>query len=291
MVPPFPDVEGELRRALEQSALTLLYQPVVDLNDATLGGVEAFLRWRHESGMVTAGQFLPAVHDRELLDAIADFVFDEAARQASDWRRRFETWLFPVSVNVAPTDFDDTLVDRICALRQSYELAPGALALDISEPVLLGDVDRHRDLVGALKHVGAQIVVDDFGTTHTRAAGSGAPEHERTSDELMLSLVALEGFPVDVVKVDRELISRGFADEREANVIAGIVKLAHLFGFRLLAEGVESGEEADRLRQGGFDLGQGYYFQRPHGPGHIDRLLHDLADAREAFASAARGER
>jgi EAL domain-containing protein (putative c-di-GMP-specific phosphodiesterase class I) len=87
------------------------------------------------------------------------------------------------------------------------------------------------------------------------------------------------------------LIGRCFADSREAMIIEGIVKLSHLFGFRVLAEGVESGDEAERLRQSGFDLGQGYYFQRPHGPGHIDRLLHDLADARKAFASASRGLR
>jgi diguanylate cyclase len=290
MVSPFPDVEGELGRALGQGALTLVYQPVVDLNDATLGGVEAFLRWRHETGLLPAGAFLPEVRDRTLLDAIADFVFDEAAQQAATWRRRFESWLFPVSVNVAPSDFGDPLVERISTLRAQYALAPGALALDISEPVLLADVERNRELVSALKHVGSQIVVDDFGTTHTRAADRGALEEGRSSDELMLSLVALEAFPVDVVKVDRELIGRCFADVREAKLIEGIVKLAHLFGFRLLAEGVESGDEAERLRQGGFDLGQGYYFQRPHGPGHIDRLLHDLADAREAFASASRSE-
>jgi EAL domain-containing protein (putative c-di-GMP-specific phosphodiesterase class I) len=285
MVSPRGDVEPGLRRALEQGALTVLYQPVVDLHDATLGGVEALLRWRHQAGVLAAGAFLPAVEDRALLEAIADFVFAEAAQQAAEWRRRFEAWLFPVSVNVAPSDFRGALVDRVCALRERYGLAPGALAVDLSEPVLLDDVDRSGALVAGLKQAGAQIVVDDFGSTHSRTDA-----HDRTADELMRSLVALEALPIDVVKVDRALIVRAFADPSEATLIEGTVKLAHRCGFRLLAEGVESGDEAERLRQAGFDLGQGYYFQRPHGAGHIDRLLHDLADARQAFAAASRVE-
>ncbi len=285
MVAPRADVEHEVRRALEQGALTVLYQPVVDLNDATLGGVEALLRWRHAAGVRDAGTFLPAVQDRALLGAIADFVFGEAAHQAAEWRRRFDAWRFPVSVNVAPSDFRGALVERVCALRDQYTLAPGALAVDISEPVLLDDIDRSRELVAALKQAGVQVVVDDFGSTHLCA------ERGRTSEELMRSLVALEELPVDVVKVDRALVDRAFADPHEATIIEGIVKLAHHFGFRLLAEGVESGDEAEHLRRVGFDLGQGYWFQRPHGPGHIDRLLHDLADARRSFAAGSRGGR
>ena len=110
----------------------------------------------------------------------------------------------------------------------------------------------------------------------------------RTRDELLHSLAALEALPVDVVKVDRELIGRSFADTVDVGVVETIVKLAHQLGFRLLAEGVETGDEAEWLRQAGFDLGQGYYFQRPHGLGHIDRLLLDLAEARQAFAAVSR---
>ncbi|HEX5586738.1 MAG TPA: cyclic diguanylate phosphodiesterase [Acidimicrobiia bacterium] len=295
MSTPFPDVEGELRQALVSGGLLLHYQPVVDLHDASLGGVEALLRWRHEGDVIAAGTFLPHVHDPELRHAISLFVFDEAARQAATWRRRFATWIFPVSVNVAPDEFDDALVDRVIELRTKHALPPGAIALDVSEPVLLVAVEAARARVEALKRAGAQIVVDDFGTTHARPGDSQAGQERfgadaselpiRTTDELLSSVVALEAFPIDVLKVDRQLIDRCFDGERESQVVQGIVKLVHLFGIRVLAEGVESGDEAERLRHAGFDLAQGYYFQRPHGPGHIDRLLHDLADAREAFAA------
>jgi EAL domain-containing protein (putative c-di-GMP-specific phosphodiesterase class I) len=285
---PVPDVEGELRQALVSGGLLLHYQPVVDLHDASLGGVEALLRWRHETGVLSAGAFLPHVEDPELHRAISMFVFDEAARQAAVWRRRFESWIFPVSINIAPDEFDDALVDRVIELRTKHALPPGALALDVSEPVLLADVESARHRVDALKRAGVQIVVDDFGTTHAQHGADAGELPIRTTDELLSSVVALEVFPIDVLKVDRDLIDRCFRGERDVQVVQvvqGIVKLVHQFGIRVLAEGVESGDEAERLRHGGFDLAQGYYFQRPHGPGHIDRLLSDLADARQAFAA------
>jgi EAL domain-containing protein (putative c-di-GMP-specific phosphodiesterase class I) len=289
-----PDLHSEIRRALAAGEFVLVYQPVVSLHDATIGSVEAFLRWRRTDGLLAAGAFLPAVSDPELIDALTKFVFDEAGEQAATWRRRFETWCFPVSVNIAPTEFTDSLVDRVSEVRNRFDLSSGALALDISEPVLLADPDASRRRIDALKQAGVQIVLDDFGITHaTRTADHTEVDSDagmkRSIDELMASLVALQGFSIDVVKVDRVLLDAGFADDREAAAIEAIVKLAHLLGFRVLAEGVESGDEAERLRAAGFDLGQGYYFQRPHGPGHIDRLLLDLAEARQAFASTSRG--
>ena len=287
MPPPFADVEVELRDALQRGALELLYQPVVDLHDATIGAVESLLRWRHERGLIAAGLFLPEVTDPALYGAIADFAFEQAAQQLATWRSRFDTWLFPVSVNVAAADFDARLVHRVVEVRTRHGLPPGAIAIDITEPVLLADIDHSRALAVDLKAAGAQIVVDDFGTT--RGGVARAPDDPvRSPDDLMHSLAALEALPVDVLKVDRDLIGRSFADTLDVQVVDGIVRLAHLYGFRLLAEGVETGDEAEWLRQAGFDLGQGYYFQRPHGPGHIDRLLIDLADARRAFASASR---
>ncbi|MFI5046944.1 MAG: EAL domain-containing protein [Acidimicrobiia bacterium] len=279
-----PDVERELWRALEQGSLVLHYQPIVDLNDATLGAAEALLRWRRDTGVVTAAVFLPDIEDPALIGAISAFTFEEAARQATTWQRRFPSWIFPVTVNVGVDEFTDELVDRVVELRTRHALPPGALAVDVSEPVLLADVEHAGARVAALKRAGVQVFVDDFGTTHAPST-SAAVVAPRTTDELLTSIVALEGLAIDVLKVDRELVDRCFVSEHEVRVIEGLVKVAHLSGFRILAEGVETGDEAESLRRSGFDLAQGYYFQRPHGPGHIDRLLHDLADAREAFAA------
>jgi len=279
-----PDVERALWNAVEHHTLELHYQPIVNLHDATLGAAEALLRWRRESGLVTAAAFLPDVRDPDLVRAISAFTFEEAARQAATWQRRFPTWIFPVTINVGNDEFTDELVERVVALRASHGLPTGALGIDVSEPVLLEGGARSSARVAALKDAGAQVFVDDFGTTHVDR-GPDAPALVRSTDELLTSVVALESLPIDVLKVDRELVDRCFGGERDARVIQGIVRVAHLAGFRILAEGVETGDEAETLRRSGFDLAQGYYFQRPHGPGHIDRLLHDLADARQAFAA------
>jgi EAL domain-containing protein (putative c-di-GMP-specific phosphodiesterase class I) len=284
---PDPELERRLWAALDECTLELHYQPIVGLHDATLAAAEALLRWRHRTGLVPAGAFLPHVTDPALAGAVSTFVFEEAARQAAIWRRRFPNWIFPVTVNVGAVEFTDELVVRICELGARHELPSGALGVDVSEPLLLADVGRAASRVAALKQAGAQVFVDDFGTTHAdRAADDGDGSHVvRSTEELLRSLVALERFRIDVLKVDRDVVDRCFAGPHDADVVQSLVKVAHLSGFRILAEGVETGEEAEALRGLGFDLAQGYYFQRPHGPGHIDRLLHDLADAREAFAA------
>jgi EAL domain-containing protein (putative c-di-GMP-specific phosphodiesterase class I) len=285
---PDAELERRLWGALEECSLELHYQPVVGLHDATLAAAEALLRWRHRTGLLAAGAFLPHVTDPALACAVSTFTFEEAARQAAIWQRRFPNWIFPVTVNVGAVEFTDELVERIGELRARHALPSGALGVDISEPLLLADVGPTGSRVAALKEVGAQVFVDDFGTTHadrSGAGGGGGAPVVRSTEELLRSLVALERFRIDVLKVDRELVDRCFAGPHAADVVQSLVRVAHLSGFRILAEGVETGEEAETLRALGFDLAQGYYFQRPHGPGHIDRLLHDLADAREAFAA------
>ena len=284
MTTAVPDVESELRHSLTAGRLELHYQPIVDLNDATLGGAEALLRWRRDAGVVAAGAFLPYVRDPALRAEISAFVVDEAARQAAIWRSRFAHWIFPVSVNVAADEFTDDLVERIVAVRAQHGLPRGSLAIEVAEPLLLADEAVGRARVAALKEAGAQIVVDDFGATRTE--GGPADElSERSTDQLLTSVMALEPFTIDVLKIDREIVERCFRGDRDTAVIGGLVRVGHLLGHRVLAEGVETGDEAEALRCVGFDLAQGYYFQRPHGPGHIDRLLHDLADARAAFAA------
>jgi len=294
---PDPDLERRLWTALDERALVLHYQPVVGLHDATLAAAEALLRWRHGTELVSAGAFLPHITDPDLVRAVSTFTFEEAARQAATWQRRFPTWIFPVTVNVGIVEFTDDLVERIGSLRARHGLPSGALGIDVSEPLLLADAghagpghagpEHTGARIAAIKQAGAQVFVDDFGTTHTNR--DDAPV-TRSTEELLRSLVALERFRIDVLKVDREVVDRCFASaSHDVDVVRSLVKVAHLSGFRILAEGVETGDEAESLRQIGFDLAQGYYFQRPHDPGHIDRLLHDLADAREAFATQRTG--
>ena len=284
----FPEAQEELQRALAQDELVLAYQPIVDLNDGTLGGVEALLRWNHPTrGLLWPGDFLGAIHETELWTTLGCYVIDEAARQAAIWRSRTPGRALPVAINVSGSHFeaDDLLVSLAHAQREN-DLEPGALALEISERTLFADIGRNRARIESLKHLGAQIVVDDFGTAYATATVSdtSAPEPGTwrigATDGLLLSLVALEEFSVDVIAIDRRLLERLFTGAGDAALVHAVVRLAHRFGFRVLAEGVEAASEADQLRRCGCDFAQGYYFHRPQSPEYIEILLREARDAR-----------
>jgi len=282
----FPDPHQELQRALDRNELLLAYQPIVDLHDGTLGGAEALLRWNHPTrGLLWPGDFLPTVDDGDLSVRLGAFVMDEAARQATAWRARTPGNAFRVAVNVSGAQLEaDELVTQFAYTQRAHDLDEGALALEIREPTLFADVERNRARIEALKHLGAQIVVDDFGTGYASATDGDAPQsatrHTGATDGLLLSLVALENFSVDVLAIDRRLLERLFTGAPDAALVDAVVTIAHLFGFRVLAEGVETAAEAEHLRRSGCDLAQGYYFHRPQSPEYIEILLREAREAR-----------
>jgi EAL domain-containing protein (putative c-di-GMP-specific phosphodiesterase class I) len=288
MTSVFPDVHEELQRALDRNELVLAYQPIIDLHDGTLGGVEALLRWNHPTrGLLWPGDFLAAVEGSDVSTRLGNYVIDEAAGQAAAWRSRTPGRALPVAVNVSGSHFEsDDLVVQLAHAQRLNDLEPGALALEVSERSLFRDVDRNRARIESLKHLGAQIVVDDFGTAYATATDAGADIPEPgtwtigATDGLLLSLVTLEEFSVDVIAIDRRLLERLFTGAGDAALVHAVVRLAHRFGFRVLAEGVETASEADQLRRCGCDLAQGYYFHRPQSPEYIEILLREARDAR-----------
>jgi diguanylate cyclase len=286
MTPVFPDAQQELQRALDRNELLLAYQPIVDLHDGTVGGVEALLRWNHPThGLLWPSDFLGAVEQTEMGDGLGGFVIDEAARQAAAWRSHTTGVALTVAVNVSRKHFEaDDLVVQFAHAQREHDLEPGALALEVSERTLFADITRNRARLESLKHLGAQIVVDDFGTAYANATEADAPDSADVrvgdTDGLLLSLVALEEFSVDVIAIDRRLLERLFTGARDAALVHAVVRLAHQFGFRVLAEGVESAAEAEQLRRCGCDLAQGYYFHRPQSPEYIEILLREAREAR-----------
>jgi len=272
--PAFADLHEELRRALDRNELLLAYQPIMDLSDGALGGVEALLRWNHPvRGLLWPGEFLPGVRDAELSARLSSFVIHRAGAQADAWRARMPGTLM-VAVNVSASQFaSDDLLVQLASAQRSHDLEPGVLALEIHERILFDDIARAAERLASLEELGIRIVVDDFGTAY---ADAPAP----TTDGLLLSLVALEEFPVEVVAVDRRLWERLSTEAPDAAVVDGAVRIAHRFGFRVLAEGVETAPEAEQLRDCGCDLAQGYYFHRPQSPEYIEILLREARDAR-----------
>ena len=266
MAPPFVDVEGELRDALRarcaRTALPARRRPA--RRDHRRGRVAppvaSRARLDRRRPLPSRGPRCRALRRDRRLGA------REAAQQLATWRRRFDSWRFPVSVNVSAADFDERLVHRIVDLAPRYGSRPGRCAIDIAEPELMRDPQRGRALV-----VGSRMPVRRSSSTTSGPACRCRPETRTTAAHPRRAAAlaaALEALPVDVVKVDRELSAAARSPTPSTWAVEINVKLAHQLGFRLLAEGVETGDEAEWLRQAGFDLGQGYYFQRPHGPGH-----------------------
>jgi diguanylate cyclase len=288
MTSAFPDAHEELQRALDRNELLLAYQPIVDLNDGSLGGVEALIRWNHPTrGLLWPGDFLPAIEGSEVSTRLGNYVIDEAAGQAAAWRSQTPGRALPVAINVSGSHFEsDDLVVQLAHALRTNDLEPGTLALEVGERSLFSDVTRNRARIESLKHLGAQIVVDDFGTAYATAMDGDAEVQEPgtwtvgATDGLLLSLVTLEEFSVDVIAIDRRLLERLFTGAADAALVHAVVRLAHRFGFRVLAEGVETASEADQLRRCGCDLAQGYYFHRPQSPEYIEILLREARDAR-----------
>jgi EAL domain-containing protein (putative c-di-GMP-specific phosphodiesterase class I) len=290
MASEFDTAHEDLARALDRNELVLAYQPVLDLRDGTLGGAEALLRWNHPTrGLLWPGDFLGSVSDPETWSRLGGYVIEEAARQAATWSSQLPGRAFPVAINLSGSHFEgDDLVVQFAHAQRTHDLEEGALALQIGERTLFTDVGRNRARIESLKHLGAQVVVDDFGTGYASATatitGGDTPEPNTwnvgATDGLLLSLVALEDFSVDIIAIDRQLLERLFTGARDAALVHAVVRLAHRFGFRVLAEGVETASEADQLRRAGCDLAQGYYFHRPQSPEYIEILLREARDAR-----------
>jgi diguanylate cyclase len=286
MTPVFPDAQEELQRALDRNELVLAYQPIVDLHDGTVAGVEALLRWNHPThGLLWPSDFLGAIEQTEIGDRLGAFVIDEAARQAADWRSHATGVALTVAVNLSRKHFEaDDLAVQLARAQEEHELEPGALALEVEERTLFTDITRSRERLESLEQLGAQIVVDDFGTGYANATEADAPDSAGVcvgdTDGLLLSLVALEELSVDVIAIDRRLLERLFTGARDAALVDAAVRLAHRFGFRVLAEGVETASEAEQLRRCGCDLAQGYYFHRPQSPEYIEILLREAKEAR-----------
>lgn len=234
----------ELRGAVDRDELTLVYQPKFDLRSGTLAGVEALLRWPHaDRGVLTPDQFLPLVRRHGLIDAVTDFVITTALDDARDWHTAGSE--VPVAINVFPPSLAALqLPDRLERAVRARGLRSCALTVEITEDVLLDDIDRTRIVLSELRERGISVAIDDFGSGYS-------------------ALWYLRDLPVDQVKLDRSFIAPIVADPRAAAVARAVIDLAHVLSMTTVAEGVENVETADWLRLHGCDIVQGYYFSPP----------------------------
>jgi diguanylate cyclase (GGDEF)-like protein/PAS domain S-box-containing protein len=244
------DLTSALRSAITREELRLVYQPQVAVSGRSIVGVEALVRWQHpERGLLAPSEFIPLAEDSQLIVPMGAWVIHEACRQASAWRREGvgdRNLKMCVNVSARQLAHPDLISQVRSALRETG-LEPARLCVEITESVLMGDVDSLRNL-DALKELGLTLAIDDFGTGYS-------------------SLAYLHRFPVDVLKVDKSFIDGlGRRDRRARSIVGAVVDIAHSMDQVVVAEGVEEAEQLDELASLGCDVAQGYYFARPVDP-------------------------
>lgn len=243
---PRPGLLGDLREAIARGELSMVYQPKVDLRaERQVGiGVEALVRWPHpEHGLLTPDEFLPMVRRHDLTEAMTELVFDLVFADVAQWRTAGRT--VPVAVNLFAPSFDDAdLPEKLTAALAEHGMAPTELTLEITEDLVIEDLERARDVLERLRESGIRVSIDDFGSGFS-------------------GLHYLRELPVDEVKLDQRFVMPIAADDRAASIVRAVIDLAHDLGVTCVAEGVETVEIADQLRAYGCDLAQGYLFSRP----------------------------
>ena len=239
-------VEGVgLRRALEQEQFAVLYQPVVSLETGKMVGAEALLRWHDpQRGLIGPDQFVPLAEETGLIVPIGTWVLERACRDAAGWNEVSAVPL-SVSVNVSGRQLEAPgLVAAVERALGNSGLPAARLILEITETALIGDFDASLANLDALRQLGIGLAIDDFGTGYS-------------------SLSYLSRLPVDVIKIDKSFV-RGLAtDSAGATIVTAITTMIRTLGFRVLAEGVETHEQAAALRTMPCDLVQGFFFARP----------------------------
>ncbi len=248
-------LQEELRCAVQQGEFALHYQPLVDMWTQRILAVEALIRWNHPSqGLVGPGKFIPLAEESGLIGPIGDWVLREACRQNKAWQ---DAGMAPISVcvNVSARQFMDKnwVASVIGALRDSG-LEAKYLELELTESLIMEDLEQALATMRALQDLGVGLSIDDFGTGYS-------------------SLSALKTFPVARLKIDRSFIEGLPHDEHDKAVASAVISLGQKLNLRVVAEGVETDEQVDFLRQNNCDEMQGYRFSRPLAPNALEALI------------------
>jgi diguanylate cyclase (GGDEF)-like protein/PAS domain S-box-containing protein len=239
------ELESDLRHALEQNQFLLYYQPQFSGDGKRLTGAEALLRWMHpRRGLVAPSEFIPVLEELGLIVQVGDWVIAEACRQLKAWHDA-DVRVPKVSVNLSARQFGDgQLGMRISRILSDSGLPPASLELELTESILMRDVGETMQMLASLKKLGLCIAVDDFGTGYS-------------------SLNYLKQFPIDVLKIDRSFVDGVPGGEQDAQIARAIIAMAHSLNLAVIAEGVETHEQLDFLREHDCDQVQGYLFGKP----------------------------
>jgi diguanylate cyclase (GGDEF)-like protein/PAS domain S-box-containing protein len=257
------EYEVQLRDAVGRNELVLEYQPIIELTSRAVVGYEALVRWRHpERGLVPPLEFVPIAEESGLIVPIGAWVLESACGHAGKWEPLADGRDLGLSVNISARQlFDPSFVSCVRETIESTGIAPERVTLEITESVLVGDTERAIAQLDQLKAIGVRIAIDDFGTGYS-------------------SLSYLRSFPVDVLKIDKAFTDTVADDVEGECFVQAILHLAQVLRVETVAEGVETAEQANRLRALGCNLAQGFYFGRPAADPAAFRFVPSRSDVK-----------
>ena len=253
-------IEADLRHALERQEFSLHYQPQINAMTGQIVGMEALIRWNHPvHGMIAPARFIGMAEEMGLIIPIGAWVISQACIQTKEWQQAGLGDL-RVAVNLSARQFTQkNLVQAIADVLHATGLEPRFLELELTESMVMNDVDNAITMLRNLKGLGVHIAIDDFGTGYS-------------------SLSYLRRFPIDVLKIDQSFVNDLMVDADDAAIVVSVISLAHSLRLTVIAEGVENSDQLNFLRAHGCDQMQGYYFSKPLSAEGFEILLQGSAN-------------
>jgi len=259
-------LEQDLRKALDNQEFTLYYQPIISLETERVYGFEALVRWQHpQRGQVMPGNFIAIAEETGLIVPIGRWILQTACQQLADWQTQFPTVPLRMSVNLSVQQLQTSLIQQVDEVLSQSGVQSDRLVLEITESMLVDNVEATLDLLTQLKARGLRLSIDDFGTGYS-------------------SLSYLSRLPVDSLKIDRAFVNPSEIDSRNQVIAESIIALSNLLEINAIAEGLETVEQLRWLKQLGCELGQGFWFSKPLPARRATELI-----AREV-SSTSRGD-
>ena len=249
--------ENDIANAVENKEFVLFYQPIINLNSGKISGFEALIRWRHpEKGLILPDKFIPLAEATGLILPMGSWLIEEAVSRIKSWHEKYNPQL-SVSINLSPVQFINlNLAEEIRNVLDANKIDPKSLAVrfEITENAFIKDMEASNLMLLKLKAMDILLYMDDFGTGYS-------------------SLTYLKHFPVDALKIDKSFVKWMGVDDESSEIVSAVINLAHNLKMFVVAEGVETKEHLQTLKNLGCEYGQGYYFSKPLPVEEIEKLL------------------
>lgn len=249
--------EDDLAGAVENKEFTLHYQPIVSLKSGKISGFEALIRWDHpERGIISPVKFIPLAEATGLILPIGRWLVEEAVSCLKAWQGKFKYHPeLTVSINLSPVQFvNANLAEDIKNELNKNTIDPKTVRFEITENAFIKDMEKSNLMLLNLKAMNVLLYMDDFGTGYS-------------------SLTYLKHFPVDALKIDKSFVKWMGVDEESSEIVSAVINLAHNLKMFVIAEGIETKEHLDKLRDLNCEYGQGYYFSKPLSVEDAEKLL------------------